>query len=318
MRFLVLLQLFILLPVLAQAETWGDLGEPTTLNTEQAFNAFVQGACKNLKASTNKPGDAWYVQIDSDGPAKLMAQDLNDAVFIRVCNAVWSGEKPPLDSVSYIGPFQSEATAGTEDLLTKYGKLFAESAVSAYVNALVATGCEGATPESNDDALRSESCGQALYQQEAIISYLSPECDSGNVGDDACQLVKSAKVENDTLRRKREVLLSVVSNKQSTVSEIQSVEGILLNDVWVRIGDDPLPVILKDKNDCTLSGQVTATEIGKSLVSITERTCNIDGNPISRTVDYTKVVPSKTANNSATGERINTIPSGIKITFDTE
>lgn len=208
-----LFSLLLALPFSAQAESWGDLGEPTKLNGEQAFSAFIQGACQHLKASTSKAGDTWYIKTNDDGPAKLMAQNLNDAVFIKVCNAVWSGEKAPLDAVSYAGPFQSDSVATTDDLLTKYGKRFATFALAGYIDSLERINCSSppSLPEKNDDALRSDECGKSLDEHDQIVSSLLPDCENGSLDKEACALIHSVKENAETLRKKRDVLLSLES-----------------------------------------------------------------------------------------------------------
>lgn len=313
MRLMLLLQLFFWLPAITQAETWSDLGEPITLTNEQVSSAFIQGACQHLKSAERAKGDIWYVKVDANEPAKIMASDLNDAVFLNVCSSVWKGAGAPLDSFTYIGPVKAENVSSTDDMVSKYGKLFADAVVRAYVDILKNTDCGAGSGSNNNEYLVTEACGTSLDNLDQVVAALTPDCDRHNFSAEACQLIKDAKKQSESLRRERDVLIGLNVKDPSTVNDADHLEAIVMNDVWVRLGTDAVPIILKSKDGCTFSGQVTAKALGSSTVKLSEKVCEANGYPISKKVDITKTVPSKTTTDNQTGELINTIKSGTTI-----
>jgi hypothetical protein len=217
MRYiLLLLSMSISFPYSVQAEVWGNLGETTVLNKEGVRDAFISGACQHLKTSVRKPGDIWYLG-DDVGPVSFMAQDLDDAIYIRACNMLWNDQEVRLESVKYVGPFETNDSATAVDILTKYGKAFSTQAIVGYINYLESFDCGApySLPEKENDALRSSECGKSLDKHDNLISSFLSDCDNEKLTGDACDLIRSIQEKTTVLRRQRDVLLGLGSNENS-------------------------------------------------------------------------------------------------------
>jgi len=192
------------------AQTLHDVGEPAVLNKDQVKSAFISGACFRLKSLENESGDTWYLS-DETGLVGFLAKDLNDAVYKKTCNDMWSGDKAGLESIKYAGPYHSSSIAKTDDPFTKYGKVFANFAIANYISSLESFDCGAPVGAgiNDNDALRSPECGKSIDSHEYLLSILLPECEKGVISKDACNLINSVQIKTNTIKQKRDALIGL-------------------------------------------------------------------------------------------------------------
>lgn len=93
-------------------------------------------------------------------------------------------------------------------------------------------------------------------------------------------------------------------------------EAVLMTDFLVRIGGDPVPVLLKEsETGCMLAGSISSTEIHKSTIIVSKKVCITPDGQIEEGVNMKAQVASAVSKNTATGEIVNRVDAGKVVTF---
>jgi hypothetical protein len=109
------------------------------------------------------------------------------------------------------------------------------------------------------------------------------------------------------------VVFVLVSLSTGALGGSETEYPVLKDSMIVRIGDEPLPILLKSGENCFYKGLVQADKIGECVVSVVEKACLLDGEKESEIVSFSAVIESEVYENKLTKEKVNQIPAGTKI-----